>query len=174
MYDLLYYSMYVHIHVIQLSLGRYTCVHTWIQQTFTNATITVCCMFACTIVLPYPKVHVPIKISRWDLSKSNSTKRSSKYSPIWKFYLGRLKKKILLLNKSWWPGWHHSKNIKSGLRELLDSHCKLAPIHLKKKYFTLNKWRSRETTLLFVFYKENNIKASKKLAIHFTSYLCLV
>ena len=48
------------------------------------------CMFACTIVLPYPKV--PIKISRWDLSKSNSTKRSSKYSPIWKIYLGRLKK----------------------------------------------------------------------------------
>ena len=72
-------------------------------------------MFACTIVLPYPKV--PIKISRWDLSKFNSTKRSSKYSPIWKIYLGRLKKKILL-NKSC---WHHSKNIKSGLRIIWQS-----------------------------------------------------
>ena len=56
------------------------------------------CMFACTIVLPNPKVAtVPIKISRWDLSKSIRTKRSSKYSPIWKIYLGRLEKKILVL-----------------------------------------------------------------------------
>jgi hypothetical protein len=71
------------------------------------------CIFACTIVLPYPKV--PIKISQWDLSKSNRTKKSSKYSPICKIYLGRLK----IWKKNLGPKqncWNHSKNIKSGLR----------------------------------------------------------
>ena len=89
-------------------------------------------MFACTIVLPYPKV--PIKISQWDLSKSIMIKRSSKYSPIWKIYLGRLEKKINPKQKL-----DHSKNIKSDLRITWQSvTATLHPIIWNKNvYFTL-------------------------------------
>ena len=121
----------------------YECTHVYSCPWYKTNFYLCNCMFACTIVLPYPKVL--IKISRWDLSKSNVIKRSSKYSPIWKIYLGRLKKKFLITNKSC---WNHSKNIKSGLRITWQSlqHCTHSNSDLEKKCF--NKWHSssRETT----------------------------
>ena len=130
----------------------HTChvVHTYIYVQH----VCICHMYMYDRVA-LPKATVPIKISQWDLSKSNGSKRSSKYSPIWKIYLGRLKKKkILLPNKSC---WNHSQNIKSGLRITWQSlqHCTHS---FGKKYFTLNKWRLAQVALTTLL-RENNIKA---------------
>ena len=132
----MYTCMYV-----QYSWPGYTCI----KQMFTYTSTTVCLLVrSCCLTQRYQSKSLnEISPNPMGPRDRQSTLRFEKsISAVWK-------------NKSWCQTKVVGIILKTSnlVSELLDSHCKLAPIHLEKKYFTLNKWRSRETTTLPVLRK---------------------